>query len=134
MDSNIREGYHYEYLGCTIEEIEEIAHIQDIYFMPEVYQQFMLQMGKGIKGYMIKNIEWVYPDVLHFKQHWCSEYWLKKLGHDICIFGQDRDGLGFTFFNTKIKLDNPPVYAVIEGEVKQIDDLLSGFLIAEFSV
>lgn len=125
-----REEYPLECVGCTRAEIENIMKTQGVSFLPEVYKEFMLQMGRGISGWVVNNIVWNYPMVLQYKTPLDAE----NLGMDIVIFGEDHSGCGFVYFHTALEDSDPPVYLWWEDkDIRRLNKRLSGWLVDEIT-
>ena len=54
---------HFE--GCTQEEIKELMDIQEVAFLPPLYQDFLLYLGKVNGGVVLFN---VYNEIKHLKK------------------------------------------------------------------
>lgn len=52
--------------GCTEEEIAILCEKQKVSFLPEVYRQFLLYLGKGA-GDLYKGIDAYYKILIHLK-------------------------------------------------------------------
>jgi hypothetical protein len=127
------ESIKLEFHGCSEAEIQEIMRVQRVSFLPEVYVQFMLQLGRGSSNplWMTSPIFLSYPHLLRLNERWLSVR--DTLGKGIFICGQAEDGVGFSYFHTNDKNPNPPVYFWNEDNIiYKIDRILSGTLIREF--
>lgn len=57
-----RSTYPDAFLGCSSEEIENAMQEQGVQFLPKIYREFMLEMGKRAGG-------WLFYDAVYFCPH-----------------------------------------------------------------
>ena len=57
-----RSTYPEAFLGCSAEEIENVMHEQGVEFLPKIYREFMMEMGKRAGG-------WLFYDAVYFCPH-----------------------------------------------------------------
>jgi hypothetical protein len=98
--------YKPPFIGCTEEEVESIRLAQGVDYLPELYRQFMLEMGKSTAGLIPANdpCDLSFPEVLSFQNDGLPE--------DCFVFLVDSQGDMFWFFRTVDNYDNPMLYAV----------------------
>jgi hypothetical protein len=102
------------FIGCVEEELEELKLAQKVQYLPQVYRQFMLEMGRTSGGLHRVDGEFRYPFVKDFKPDGLPPIWLPEdfeLPDDIFVFVTDKDAFAL-YFHTKAEEDDPIVYNV----------------------
>lgn len=108
-----------EILGCSSMEIVELQKRQGVVFIPEIYQEFLLKMGKGA-GNFLQHLECFYPELLHLKDEVKTEILREdrttfRLPNDAFVFMANQ-AYEFFYFQAKGGENDPPVYHYIEGD------------------
>jgi len=108
-----------EISGCSSEEVMELQKRQGVVFIPEIYKEFLVKMGKGA-GSFLQHVECFYPDLLHLKAEVKTEILREdrtifRLPEDVFVFMVNQS-YEFFYFHTNAKESDPPVYHYIEGD------------------
>jgi hypothetical protein len=107
----------HEIIGCTEAELETLMASQGIHFLPELYQEFLLMMGKQA-GLLHQGTDARYKYLLNIKE--AALELLQEndnpfeLPADAFVF-QMHQGYEFFYFLTGDKSQNPPIYRYLEG-------------------
>lgn len=126
------EAYEPPFKGCTEEEVESIRLAQDVDFLPELYRQFMLEMGQSTAGLIPTNDagDFEFPEVLLFQNDGLPE--------SAFVFLVDPNGDWFWFFSTAENEDDPMLYVVgfddfdVTGNQYRPDKIQALFRFSEF--
>lgn len=122
-----------QFKGMTEQEIEEVRIAQRVEYLPEIYRQFLLHMGRGA-GRLFQGLDYTYSDLLDIKEA-AIEFGAEddppfELPEDAFVFRSDQ-GVQFLYFHTIGKEDDPAVYSYVEGDRKhrplKLADKLSEF-------
>lgn len=102
------------FLGCSPEELEEIRLGQQVDFLPRIYREFMLEMGKGAGGFLFNDGIYTCPSAAENKAF---------------VFFVSSNDI-FYYFETDPQVDDPPVYQFDNRYAKLIkaNETLSNFL------
>jgi len=117
--------------GCTEEQIDEIKVKQRVNFLPEIYRQFLLWMGRNA-GDLYLGSDYTCNRLLHLKDEANSDF--ERFGHtfrfadDVFVF-MSHGGYVYWYFDTKDKNDDPSVYMYHESNrvSVKVDEHLSQF-------
>ncbi|GEM_PF-6681077 len=113
--------------GCSLEEVIELMHIQNVEHLPNLYKVFLLEFGKNnggiieVDGYhQLKNVKRYLIHLLY------SEGNIITLPDNVFVFFNN-SGTCLDFFYTHDVNDDPPVYRYCEGNDNfiQIESKLS---------
>ena len=122
-------------IGCTEAEIRQIEH-QYAVQLPEMYRQFLLQMGKAA-GSFLKGSDLFFPEVLGLRKQ--AEAILADSDTPFTLTKEDfvflvHQGYEFLFFPTGASGD-PPVWLYLEDETgpEKLFDHFSVWLLASVS-
>lgn len=107
--------------GCPYSHIIEMMTAQDVDYLPPLYEDFMLDMGR--MGYLIFPMrKYVYPYILNFKKDLLRfiAFWVElgnvfELPKDAFVFVNDF-GAGFLYFCTSDKNPDPIVHYIWEDD------------------
>jgi hypothetical protein len=102
-----------EIIGCSKDEIEEIKASQNVSYLPPLYEDFLLIMGRHA-GELFIGSDWYYPDLLKLKNG--AETTPCELPDDAFIL-LDHQGYQFMFFRTASQNPDPEVYHYMESAV-----------------
>ena len=117
--------------GCNIRDIEEVMEAQSIFYLPEIYKDFLLIVGKSSGGWFLgsdvsirflRGVKESFKEELEWNNAWDDNY------KNIFIF-MGHQGYVFYFFYTNKKEIDPIVYRYMEGVVKSCEIQLSEFLL-----
>jgi hypothetical protein len=122
----------YSLEGCSEEEIELVRQGQHVDFLPQVYREFLREVGKQA-GNLFAGSTYTYWAALTLKDE--TNYELEKFERnfripDDAVVFLDHGGYANWYFHTRDRDDNPAVYVFYEeGEmVQKLTDHLSQFL------
>lgn len=131
----ISQQYGYEHPsdrieGCSEEEISDMEEFHAVE-LPEAYQSFMRQLGKGAGNFWMGSV-WTYPEVKNLKEY--AEDTVDLFDADFEFDEKDFVFYGLQghtcyFFNTA-EGDDPPVYRYEEDrdEAEKLEDSFSEFI------
>lgn len=124
----------HEIVGCTEAEIETLMTDQGITFLPELYRQFLLILGKQ-SGLLFQGTDAQYKYLMGMKE--AAVELLQENGNpfdlpsDAFVFRMHQ-GYEFLYFLTADKHENPPIYRYLEMEdqtpFKKWDSLTDYFI------
>lgn len=105
-----------EIRGCDLREIEELKERQGIKWLPQVYVDYLLTVGKQA-GSLDVGTDCFYPVLLNLKE-WATTLLEENgmpfsLPADAFIFWMHQ-GYQFTYFLTGDEVDDPPVFYYTE--------------------
>lgn len=120
--------------GCSQDEINQILKTQEVRYLPALYIEFMLLMGK-MSIVFETNLYYAYPHVLRFKTRTQSflTFWNETsvtLPKDAFVF-YEAEQSAFYYFLTEQQINNPMIFYIWEDDgVFQTEriDTLSNFL------
>jgi hypothetical protein len=124
--------YKPPFVGCTEEEVESIRLAQCVAYLPGLYRQFMLEMGKSTAGLIPADDagDFIFPEVISFQNDGLPE--------DCFVFLVDSQVDSFWFFRTANREDDPMLYAVnfdeFDLETKRYvpDEIVALFRLSEY--
>ncbi|MBZ0319372.1 MAG: SMI1/KNR4 family protein [Anaerolineae bacterium] len=106
----------HEIIGCTEAEIEILMTNQGVTFLPELYRQFLLTLGKQ-SGLLFQGTDAQYKYLMGMKE--AAVELLQENGKpfalpaDAFVFRMHQ-GYTFFYFLTGDKNENPPIYRYLE--------------------
>lgn len=118
--------------GCSALDLDNLMKVQSVNRLPEIYLQFMLQMGNGF-GSRSDDMLWTINELKDFKKN--NITFIEK---DTFIFmWQNLEVFTLYGFPTAEVNDNPKILmwdeSLIEYKMIQTGDTLSEFLISFFA-
>lgn len=108
----------HEIVGCAEAEIETLMANQGVTFLPELYRQFLLTLGKQ-SGLLFQGTDAQYKYLMGMKE--AAVELLQENGNpfalpaDAYVFRMHQ-GYTFFYFLTADKHENPPIYRYLEME------------------
>jgi hypothetical protein len=117
--------------GCTPDEIEALKNYQGVDYIPEIYYQFLLELGRGA-GKLFRGSDYSYKYLPHLREDakiLFSEHKPPLLLPDDAFVFFGHQGYIYYYFHTGNREDDPAVYSYQEGDsqVIRISDSLSQF-------
>lgn len=118
------------FYGCSEAEIKQLEEAQKVDFLPETYRQFLWVMGHSC-GSFWQGSDLLYRHAIDLKDAANADFkWLEstvRIPDDAFVF-ISHQGYVFYYFHTNNRDDDPPVYAIYEGEApEKINGHLSEF-------
>lgn len=117
--------------GCSVTDLDILMKSQMVNQLPEMYRQFMLQMGNGFDS-RLDDMLWTVNELLEFKKENIS-----FVGQGTFIFMWHIDVFTLYGFSTIEESNNPKVLmwdeSLSEHRMIQTGDKLSEFLISFFA-
>jgi hypothetical protein len=103
--------------GCSTRDIDVIKQCQCVEYLPDLYIQFLLKMGKNAGGCLYSDTEYSYESLITMKQYAISTFhysgfWLPV---DAFVFMLLPQGTGCMYFHTASKDDVVPIYLYDAG-------------------
>jgi hypothetical protein len=119
-----------DFQGCTKAELHQLMQVQNVQRLPEMYQQFMLQMGKGFAT-RHDDMLWTFSELLKFDKT------SHGLLNDVFVFMWHKDYALIGFAPDGIS-DNPTIIRYDDslfdlGKMITTSETLSDFLIDFFA-
>lgn len=116
--------------GCSTIDLEFLQKSQCVKQLPEIYRQFMLQMGNGFAS-RSDDMLWTVNELLNFRKQEIS-----FVGQDTFVFMWHEEVFTLYGFSTAEPNDNPKILmwdeSYIEHQMIQTGETLSEFLISFF--
>lgn len=108
----------HEIVGCTEAEIETLMTDQGVTFLPELYRQFLLTLGKQ-SGLLFQGTDAQYKYLMGMKE--AAVELLEENGNPFALPAEAfvfrmHQGYIFFYFLTTDKNENPPIYRYLEME------------------
>jgi hypothetical protein len=122
--------------GCSDKEIDEVKAAQGVKRLPEVYVQFLKELGNNAGQAFMRHF-YSYPSLLWMKKSTLEGLYEEKIAlelpDDAFVF-MDLDGKYHHFFQTENHDDDPLVFCLIfgheigEASIENTNSRLSGVL------